>query len=168
MRITLGTLAAVAVFAAACDNSATSPRDRENALLAFDQAATTDAATGVARGPIMNRQLPDSIKLTDAQKASIKALHDAFAAAHATQFAQLKAIHEQARAAHKAGATRAEIMVILDKGKPIMDAMKPDFEALRAAVGAILTSAQKAWFEAHRRGDGGPMGVRHMGMPGRP
>ena len=168
MRIRLGALAAAALFVVGCDNSATSPRNDESALLVFDQAATTDAASGVPRGPIMDRQLPDDIKLTDAQKAVIKGLHDAFAVAHKAQFDQLKAIHEKARAARKASKTWAEVGAILDKGKPIMDALKPDFDALHAAVAAILTPAQKAWFESHRRPDGGPLGVRHLGpMPGR-
>ena len=168
MRMKLGALAAVAAFVVACDNNATSPRNTELALLAFDQAATTDAASGVPRGPFMDRQLPDSLKLTGAQIATIKALQDAFAAAHQAQFAQLRAIHEEARAAVKAGATRADVGAIFDKGQPIMEAMKADFDALRAAIAAILTPAQKAWFAAHQRADGGPLGVRHLGpMPGR-
>jgi len=168
MRIRLGALAAAALFVVGCENSATGLRNDESAVLAFDQAATTDAASGVPRGPFMDRELPDSIKLTDAQIASIKALHDAFATAHKAQFDQLKAIHEAAAAAVKAGKTRAEVGAILDKGQLIMDAMKADFEALRVKVEAILTPAQKAWFAAHKRPDGGPLGVRWMGpMPGR-
>lgn len=168
MRIGLGALAAAAIFVVGCDNSATSPRNDESAVLVFDQAATTDAATGVPRGPIMDRELPADIKLTDAQKAAIKVLHDAFAVAHRAQFDQLKAIHIAARAAVKAGKTRAEVGAIIDSGQPIMDAMKADFDALRLKVEAILTPAQKAWFAEHKRPDGGPLGVRHMGpMPGR-
>lgn len=168
MRIRLGALAAAALFVVGCDNSATSPRSDESAVLAFDQAATTDAASGVPRGPFMDRQLPDNIRLTDAQKTAIKKLHDDFAVAHKTQFEQLKAIHQEARAARKTGKTWTEVGAILDKGKPIMDAMKPDFEALHTAVAAILTAEQKAWFAAHKRPDGGPLGVRHLGpMPGR-
>ena len=168
MRIRLGALAAAALFIVGCDNSATSPRGDESAVLVFDQAATTDAASGVPRGPFMDRQLPADIKLTDEQKAAIKALHDAFAVAHKTQFEQLQGIHQEARAAKQANKTWAEVGAILDKGQPIMEAMKADFEALRAAVAAILTPAQQAWFESHRRADGGPLGVRHLGpMPGR-
>ncbi len=74
MRIRLGALAAATLFIVGCDNSATSPRGDESAVLVFDQAATTDAASGVPRGPFMDRQLPDSIKLTDVQKAAIPVL----------------------------------------------------------------------------------------------
>lgn len=168
MRIRLGALAAAAVFVVGCDNRATNPQFDESAVLVFDQAATTDAASGVPRGPIMDRELPADIKLTDAQKTAIKALHDAFAVAHKAQFDQLKAIHDEARTAVKAGKTRAEVGAILDKGQVIMDAMKADFDALKVKVEALLTPAQKAWFAEHKRPDGGPLGVRHMGpMPGR-
>jgi Spy/CpxP family protein refolding chaperone len=169
MKFKLTALAVALVSVAACDRSVTSPRDQDVALLAFDQAATMDSATMVPRGPFMDNAPPDSVKLTDAQKAAIKALHDAFAAAHATQFAQLKAIHDEAIAAHKAGKTRAEIRAIMEKAKPIMESMRPDFEALRTKIEAILTPAQKAWAAAHQRGGGGPMGGPGMGgMPGRP
>lgn len=168
MRFRLGALAAAALLVAGCDNSATGLRNDESAVLAFDQAATVDAATGVPRGPFMDHALPAEIQLTDAQKAAIKALHDAFVVAHKAQFDQLKAIHEEARAAVKAGKTRAEVGAILDKGQAIMVAMKADFEALRVKVEAILTAAQKAWFADHKRPDGGPLGIRWMGpMPGR-
>jgi len=165
----LTALAVALVSVAACDRSITNPRDSEAALLAFDQAATMDSATAVPRGPFMDNAPPDSIKLTDAQKAAIKALHDAFATAHAAQFAQLKAIHDEAMAAHKAGKTRAEVKAILDKARPIMEGMRADFDALRAKVEAILTPAQKAWAAAHKRGGGGIMGGQPFGpMPGRP
>jgi Spy/CpxP family protein refolding chaperone len=160
----MSALAVAAIFIAACDNAATAPKADESALLVFDQAASMDSASGVPRGPFMDRELPDSIKLTDAQKAAIKALHDAYAAAHKAQFDQLKAIHDEARAAMKAGKTRDEVKAILDKGKVIMDGMKADFDALQAKVQAILTPAQKAWFAAHQRHEGGPMGGM---MPGR-
>ena len=153
---------------AACDRSVTSPRDQEVALLSFDRAATMDSVSMVPRGPFMDNAPPDSIKLTAAQQAAIKALHDAFAAAHATQFAQLKAIHDEAIAAHKAGKTRADIVTILQKAKPIRESMRADFEALRTKIEAILTPAQKTWAAAHHRGGGGPMGMPFGGMPGRP
>lgn len=169
MRIRLGALAAAAVFIVGCDNTTTSPRVDQSLVLAFDQAATMDSASFVPRGPMFDGAMPDSIKLTDAQKAAIKALHDAFAVAHKAQFTQLAAIHEQARAAFKAGKTRTEIAAILQTSRPIMEAMRADFDALRVAVGAILTPAQKAWAAAHQR-TGPGMGPGPMGgpMPGRP
>ena len=166
MKFKLSALALGLLLVAACDKSATtSPATDPSAVLAFDVAATLDSATLMPRGLFMDATPPDSIKLTDAQTAAIKALHDAFAAAHATQFAQIKAIHEAARAAHKAGKTRLEVMIILSQSWPIMLSMQPDFAVMRAQVAAILTPAQKQWRAAHQRKAGGPMG---LGFPSRP
>ncbi|MDQ8153337.1 MAG: Spy/CpxP family protein refolding chaperone [Gemmatimonadota bacterium] len=168
MNVRIAALAAAVVFAAACDNASTAPASAdESALLLFNQQATLDSASLVPRGPAFdNDGPPAALQLTDAQKAAIKALHDAFAAAHKTQFDQLKAIHDQAHAAAKAGKTREEVRAILEKGRPIMESMKADFEALRAAVAAILTAEQKAWAASHQRQGPGPMGAPRM--PGRP
>lgn len=170
MKLRIAALLAAAAFASACDNAATGPNEaREAALLQFDAQATIDSATLVPRGPAFdNEGPPDALKLTDAQKAAIKALHDAFYAAHKTQFDQLRAIHDAARAAIKDRKTREEVRAILEKGRPIMESMKADFEALRAAVAAILTDEQKAWAAEHRRQGGGPMGGPALGAPGGP
>ena len=46
-------------------------------------------------------------------------------------------------------------VLILEKGKPIAERLKPAFGALRAAISNVLTAAQKAWIAAHRP-DGPP------------
>jgi len=171
MKLRIAALCAAVALVSACDNAATGPNAaREAALLIqFDAQATMDSATLVPRGPAYeNEGPPDSLKLTDAQKAAIKALHDAFAAAHKTQFDQLQAIREEARAAIQAGKTREQVRAILEKGRPIMEAMKADFEALRAAIAAILTPEQQAWAAAHRRQGGGPLGGPALGARGGP
>jgi hypothetical protein len=165
MRIHTAVLIATVAFVAACEKSTTSPLVDESASLQFDQQATLDSASLVPRGPYYDSGVPDSLKLTAAQEAAIKALHDAFAAAHKAQFDQLAAIRQEAMAAVKAGKTRMEVGTILMKGMPIMLSMRADFEALRAAVGAILTPAQKAWAASHQRMGPGPLGGP---MPGRP
>jgi Spy/CpxP family protein refolding chaperone len=166
MKIRIGMLIAAVAFVAACEKSTTSPQADESAVLLFDQQSTLDSASMVPRGPFFDNTMPDSIKLTAAQVAAIKALHDAFAAAHKAQFDQLKAIHDEAVAAFKAGKTRLEIAAILAKSMPIMSAMRADFAALQVAVAAILTPAQKAWAASHQRmGGPGPFGGP---MPGRP
>jgi len=166
MKLRIGILIAGAALITACEKSATAPGAAdESAVLLFDQQATLDSVSLVPRGPSYDSGIPDSLKLTAAQQAAIKALHDAYAAAHKAQFDQLKAIRVEAAAAVKAGKTRAEVRAILEKGKPIMEAMKADFEALRAAVAAILTPAQRAWAAAHMRQGPGPLGGA---LPGRP
>jgi len=170
MKLRIAAVIAALAVVAACEKNTTAPLASEDAVLAFNAQNLLDSASMVPRGPAFDngRGLPDSLKLTAAQEAAIKALHDAFAAAHKAQFDQLKAIHDEALAAIKAGKTRDEVRAILEKAKPIMDAMKADFDALRAAVAAILTPAQKAWAAAHQRLGGGPMGGPPFGAPGGP
>lgn len=170
MKLRIAALVAAATLASACDNAATGPNAaREAALLQFDAQATMDSATLVPRGPAYDSEgPPDALKLTDEQKAAIKALHDAFYAAHKAQFDQLKAIREEARAAIQAGSTREQVRAIMEKSRAIMEAMKADFEALRAAVAAVLTPEQQAWAAAHRRQGGGPMGSPALGARGGP
>lgn len=170
MKLRIAALLAAAAFTSACDNATTGPNAaRDAALLQLDVQATMDSATLVPRGPAYdNEGPPDALKLTDAQKTAIKALHDAFAAAHQPQFNQLKGIREEARAAIQAGKTREQVRAIMEKSRPIMEAMRPDFEALRAAVAAILTPEQKAWAAEHRRQGGGPMGGPALGARGGP
>ena len=169
MNLRITALFAAVTLLSACDNAATGPTAEQAALLQFDVQATMDSATLVPRGPAYdNEGPPDALRLTDDQKAAIKALHDAFAAAHKTQFDQLKVIREKARAAIQEGKTREEVRAIMEKSRAIMEAMKPDFEALRAAVAAVLTPEQKAWAAAHRRQGGGPMGGPALGARGGP
>lgn len=167
MKLRFGLIVAAVALVAACEKaSTTAPQADLSVSVLFDQQGTLDSASLVPRGPSYDTSVPDSVKLTPAQEAAIKALHDAFAAAHKAQFDQLKAIHDEAAAAVKAGKTRTEVAAILIKSRPIMEALRPDFEALRAAIGAILTPAQKAWAASHQRQGPGPMGMPMM--PGRP
>lgn len=95
--------------------------------------------------------LPDSLKLTDEQKAAMHALREAFRLEHADELAALRAIFEEAREARRNGATREEVRAILAEARPIVEALRPDVRALHEALRAILTDAQRAWLDAHRR-----------------
>jgi Spy/CpxP family protein refolding chaperone len=108
--------------------------------------APASAADG--RGP--GAAFPDSIKLSDAQKAQIAALVAAFTAANAADLAAMKAAHEAARAAHQAGKSREEIKAILDGAKPAAERVRSAAEALRTGIQNVLTPAQRAWLDAHR------------------
>ena len=59
--------------------------------------------------------------LTDAQKAQIKALVDAFNTANAADIAAVKAAHQAADSARHAGASEAAVKAILDAVKPALD-----------------------------------------------
>ena len=170
-------LAGAVVFAAACDRGPTGPDTMQADFDAADPVVVTFAATqglpggpfgaaggapfmagmpfvGMHFGPAGGRgpgaPFPDSLKLTDSQKATIQALVAAFAAANATDLAAMKAAHIKAREAHKAGTSREAVKAILDAAKPAAERVKAAAEVLRAAIGNVLTAAQKAWLEAHK------------------
>ena len=108
--------------------------------------APASAADG--RGP--GAAFPDSIKLTDGQKAQIQALVAAFATLNAADLATMKAAHVAARQAHQAGKSREEIKAILDGAKAAADRVRANADALHAAIANVLTAAQRAWLEAHK------------------
>ena len=94
--------------------------------------------------------LPDSLKLTDEQKAEIAALRTTFREAHAEELAALKAIFEEARAARVAGATREEVHAIIAEGRPIAEALRPAVHELHFKILNVFTEAQRAWLFQHR------------------
>ena len=117
---------------------------------------TLPAGMGIQRpgnfGPAAGAgaQLPDSLKLTDAQKTQIRSLMSAFETANAADIAATKAAHMAARAAHRDGRSREEIKALLDAAKPAAERIRVASQALRSAVQNVLTPAQKAWMESHR------------------
>jgi len=119
------------------------------AVVAF---ATAAPAAWAQRGPggpgrmggpgPMCRQGADS--LTDDQKSQVKALGDAFMAAHKPQLDSLRAIMEAARAARQAGQTEDQIRAIMDQGKAINDELAPARKDFHEAVVKLLTPQQVA------------------------
>ena len=95
-------------------------------------------------------RLPPALALTQAQFEAIKALKNAFHAEHETQLQTLHSIFEQARTARQAGATREQIRVILEQGRPIAQSLREPIMQLHLAIFAILSPEQKAWLIAHR------------------
>lgn len=94
--------------------------------------------------------LPDSLKLTDAQKAEIEALRLAFRTEWQEELDALKAIFQEARAARAGGATHEEIRAILVTGRPIAEALRPAVFELHYQILGVLTEAQRAWLFQHR------------------
>jgi Spy/CpxP family protein refolding chaperone len=82
--------------------------------------------------------------LTDAQKAQIRALEQAFQTANKADLDAVKAILEQARAAAQAGKTKAEVEAIIATAKPIMDRLEAARRSLKTQIEAVLTPEQKA------------------------
>lgn len=152
---------AVSLTLAACTESATAPGtsalEQDYALLVFGE--TGQALEGTmgpqdSTRPFDGRSgrppLPDSLKLTDEQKAEIQALRDAFKVAHADELAALKAIFEEARAARADGASPDEIRAILAEGRPIAEALRPAVRELHFQILNVMTEAQRAWLFQHR------------------
>ena len=156
-RLLLPTLSAALVLAA-CAESPTGPAafTDDFALAMFgDAGAALEGTMGPqgARpfdGRTQHAPLPDSLALTDAQKAEMLALRMAFRAEHETELDSLRAIFQQARLAHLNGASREEVRAILETGRPIAEALRPAVQALHEALRAVLTDAQRAWLDAHR------------------
>lgn len=146
-------LAVLVLAAAACDSSeSTAPSNSAIAAEAIDivpdYAQSTTAI--MDRAGIGGAQFPDSIALTTEQKAAIQALHDAFRTENAADLALLQGIESEARAARAAGKSREEIRAILEKALPVRARMDARFAALRTAILAIYTPAQRAWIEANK------------------
>jgi Spy/CpxP family protein refolding chaperone len=83
--------------------------------------------------------------LTDAQKAQMRALEQAFQTANKADLDAVKAIIEQARAAAAAGKSKAEVEAIMATAHPAMARLDAARQALKAALEAVLTPEQKAW-----------------------
>jgi Spy/CpxP family protein refolding chaperone len=153
MRKTLAVFAA-ALAIAACSNDSTAPDILDPATLdagAFGTALTIaggyDAVTYQDR---LTNGLPDSLALSDTQKAQIKSLVDAFVASSKADRDALAAIFKEARDAIAAHKTRAEIEAILQKGRPIRERLIASEAKLRSDIDAVLTPAQRAWITSHR------------------
>lgn len=171
------TVVAGAALFAACDKGPTGPDTMQAEFDLMDPVvATFDASQGLPGGPFgatgampfmggmpfagapmgaangrgPGAPLPDSLKLSDAQKTAIQALVTAFQTANAADLAAMKAAHIAAREAHKAGKTRDEIRAILATAKPAADRVHAASQALHTAIQAVLTPAQRAWLEAHK------------------
>ncbi|MCC7194333.1 MAG: Spy/CpxP family protein refolding chaperone [Gemmatimonadaceae bacterium] len=164
--------------ASACSHSPTGPATLESmqpSLDAVDPVAITFQAThGLPGGPYGARggspfmggmafggspmdggrgpaaQLPEGIRLTDAQSAQIQALVTAFLAANASDIAALAAAHSAARDAVRAGATRDSVRSILDAARSAADRLRAAADALHTAIWAVLSDAQRTWIGSHK------------------
>jgi len=112
-----------------------------------DLVQQLDVTRGAAidRAGIGGAELPDSISLTDEQKAQIEALHEAYRTASAADIAALKAIEMEVRVAIKAGKSREEVQALMARAAPIMARLHASFAKLQADIWAVYTPAQQAW-----------------------
>jgi hypothetical protein len=159
----------------ACDllpTANTAPAEDYALVMFGSEGSALEGTMGTQPGthPVDGRSgrapLPPELALTEAQKAEIKGLRDAFAATNATALAQLKAIFDKGREARKNGATRDEVRAILVTARPIAEALRPAVKALHEAIWSVHTEAQKTWLIANRPKP--PMPLGPMGGGRRP
>lgn len=158
-RLALFPALAATLVLAACGESPTESTALTDdfALVMFgEQGSALEGTMGTQEGaPFDGRTqraiFPDSLRLTDEQRAQMLTLRMAFRADNAAQLDSLRDIFREARLARLEGATRAEVRAILETGRPIAEALRPEVQALHEALRAVLTDAQRAWLDAQRR-----------------
>jgi len=152
---------ATVLLLAACELPSTGPTaatlGEDYALAMFGEPGTALEGTmgpHVGPRPFDGRTgrppLPDSLKLSDEQRAEMDSIRAAFRTANEEALDSLRDIFQEARTARMAGASREEVRAILETGRPIAQALRPAVIALHEALRAVLTDAQRAWIETHR------------------
>jgi Spy/CpxP family protein refolding chaperone len=135
----------------ACNEDAAAPETFDpNAFaeatdLAFDASFAGDP---MARSIPLIMRLPDHLRLTSDQEATIKDLLHQFVATTRTDREALAAIMKEARDARLAGKSLEEIRAILQQGEPIRQRLVTAQEKLRTDLFAVLSADQKAWIES--------------------
>ncbi|MBI1808680.1 MAG: Spy/CpxP family protein refolding chaperone [Gemmatimonadetes bacterium] len=159
-------LVAALLFAASCERQPTQVADDVASIDSIDPALLTFNSTyNLPDGPFVGETMvgmgmsgttmsaaafPDSLKLTAAQKAAIKALRDAFAIERKADIATLQTLHAAAKAAYAAGKRGADLKPYIDAAKAERDIMRAALDALHTAIWNVLTPAQQAWVSAHK------------------
>ncbi|MEO5590647.1 MAG: Spy/CpxP family protein refolding chaperone, partial [Gemmatimonadaceae bacterium] len=150
-RIALIAIAALSV--AACSNESTSPAA---STLALSEAGAFGTAMTLAGGydaslyqTRLYNALPDDLKLTDAQRESIRVLVSAFEQSTKADREALGAVLREARQAAEAGKTRQEVEAILRKGADQRRRLAEAESRLRKDIEGVLTVEQRAWIAAH-------------------
>lgn len=149
-RIAIIALAALSV--SACSNDTTSPQSS----LTLSDAGAFGTALTVAGGydaqTYQNRLvngLPDSLRLTDEQKARIKTLVQAFEQATKADREAVNAVLREARAAIEAKKSREEVQAILAKAADARKRLGDAEAKLKSDIDGVLTAEQRAWLASH-------------------
>ncbi|MEO8193271.1 MAG: Spy/CpxP family protein refolding chaperone [Gemmatimonadales bacterium] len=146
-------IALTAFSLAACSSDTSGPVSPDVATLdagAFGTALTL--AGGYDAETYQNRLVnafPDELKLSDDQRAKIRALIESFQQSTRADREALGAIIREARAAAEAHKSRAEIEAILAKGNAIHARLVEAEAKLKSDIDAVLTPEQRAWIAAH-------------------
>ena len=149
----LAWFAAAALALTACSSDTTSPDNSELTFLEAGVFGTALTTTGgydpqVYQDRLING-LPDELKLSDAQKAQIRSLVEAFQQATKADREALGAILRAAHQAIEAKKPRSEVQAILAGGAPIAARLAAAEAKLKSDIDAVLTPEQRAWIAAH-------------------
>ena len=137
---------ATVLLLAACGGSPTETASVEPTL----EAVLETADQGVAAAGFLDRA-PAGLELTAEQRAAIRTINEQFRTANKADLDALTAITREAMTARRNGASRADLIAILERSRPIRERLAPAFAALRVALNAVLTDAQRAWLAANSR-----------------
>lgn len=129
--------------------------------LTFGTASAQRGGHGRGQGAAKMEGKMKELNLTDAQKAQIKQLRDAFQQQNSSQMAQLKSLREQMKTARQAQ-NKEQAKALMGQMKTAMEAMKPAREKLHQDILAILTPEQRAKMEQMKS-----EGKGHRGRGGR-
>ena len=158
--LALGALMLVGVAGVAAAQSTTTPRARPDA---------GSHERGDRRGSGGREGFARGLKLTDAQKAQIKAIRQKYQPQNAALRAQAKPFMEAARAARQKGDSAA-FRTNMEKAHQIMQGGASIRAQERAEIRAILTPEQQAKFDAREKDHdkGGHKGWGRKGKGARP
>ena len=106
--------------------------------------------------------------LSDGQKVQVKALGEAYMAAHKPSIDSLRTIMDASREARQAGKTPEEVRAIMEQGKSINDALAPARKEFAESAIKLLTPSQIAEGCIPQAPGGPMMGGRRGGPPPHP
>lgn len=149
-RIMLLTFAALAL--GACGKDKTEPLAVDDDLSSFtaDFSSVAFGLNGLIPPAALSellrfKNLPDAIKLTAEQEASLNKLLDDFQKANQADLDALAKVLNDARAAIQAGKPKADILPLLQQAAAIQLRMRTAVAKLKTDMYAVLTAEQKAW-----------------------
>lgn len=142
-------LTAAALAITACSSEPTSPAIDIGENMAGSELTLAGGYEADLYQDRLANALPDDIKLSEEQRAQIRALVTAFQQATRADREELAGILRDAREAVRAGKSRDEIQSILRTAAPIRERLIAAERKLKADIGAVLTPEQRAWIASH-------------------
>ena len=157
-RFLLTSLVAASLVAGCADT----PSESGPAPEVTAEAVLESVGEGLSASPYLERA-PEAVRLTDEQRAELRAIHTAFREAHGADWRALQDIVRRAMEARRNGADRETVRGMLMESQPIRERLRPAFAQLRSDVHDVLTDAQRAWLRDNAR----RMGPRLPELPPR-